>query len=193
MTNLTSHTVHFNNRYPSMLSVSNNSKEDGVGEDERGVGAKANVPNGSPSSRHLTVPNSAANRPRQGASAATDNSKNSANQKNPFKFPYNRDKGSFNVREMWDDDDDTERPPLNIPTYYTYRNTEEAEPSMLDAVLDMNFSDIAENISTKIKGVRSMLNISQAEAGQQEETKSTTESSKGLESPCLIFLQRQTT
>lgn len=177
MTDLTSHTVHFNNRYPSMLSVSNNSKEDGVGEDERGVGAKANVPNGSPSSRHLTVPNSAANRPRQGASAATDNSKNSANQNNPFKFPYNRDKGSFNVREMWDDDDDTECPPLNIPTYYTYRNTEEAEPSMLDAVLEMNFSDIAENISTKIKGVRSMLNISQAEAGQQEETKSTTESS----------------
>ncbi|PFX34258.1 hypothetical protein AWC38_SpisGene820 [Stylophora pistillata] len=177
MTDLTSHTVHFNNRYPSMLSVSNNSKEDGVGEDERGVGAKANVPNGSPSSRHLTVPNSTANRPRQGAVAANDNSKNSPNHKNPFKFPYNRDKGSFNVREMWDDDDDSERPPLNIPTYYTYRNTEEAEPSMLDAVLDMNFSDIAENISTKIKGVKSMLNIPQAETGQQDEAKPTRESS----------------
>lgn len=169
-THLTSHTVHFNNRYPSMLSVSNNSKEDGVGEDDKGVGAKGNIPNGSPSSRHLTIPNASANRPRQGATT-TDKTKNSANQNNPFKSPYNREKGSFDVRAMWDDDDDAERPPLNIPVYYTYRNTEEEEPSMLDAVLDMNFSDIAENISTKIKGVKSMLNISQPETGQQEAPK----------------------
>ena len=179
-TDFTSHTVHFNNRYPSMLSVSNNSKEDGVGEDEKGCGGKANIPNGSPSSRHLTVPNTTGGRPRQGTAAATDKTKHPANQNNPFKFPFNmKDRASFNVRAMWDDDDDdTERPPLNIPVYYTYRNNEEEEPSMLDAVLDMNFSDIAENISTKLKGVKSMLNISQTETSErQEATKSFGESS----------------
>ena len=180
-TDFTSHTVHFNNRYPSMLSVSNTSKEDGVGEDERGHGGKANIPNGSPSSRHLTVPNTTGGRPRQGSAAASDKTKHSTNQNNPFKFPFNmKDRASFNVRAMWDDDDDddTERPPLNIPVYYTYRNNEEEEPSMLDAVLDMNFSDIAENISTKLKGVKSMLNISQTETSErQEATKSFGESS----------------
>lgn len=170
-TGLTSHTVHFNNRYPSMLSVSNNSKEDGVGEDEKGLAGKANIPNGSPSSKHLTIPNATANRPRQGTAVTADKTNNSAKQNNPFKFPFNREKGSFDVRAMWDDDDDTERPPLNIPVYYTYRNNDEEEPSMLDAVLDMNFSDIAENISTKLKGVKSMLNIAQAEPTEQETTK----------------------
>ena len=170
-TDFTSHTVHFNNCYPSMLSVSNNSKEDGVGEDEKGRGGKANIPNGSPSSRHLTVPNATGGRPRQGTAAAVDKTKNSANQNNPFKFPFNmKDRASFNVRAMWDDDDDdTERPPLNIPVYYTYRNNDEEEPSMLDNVLDMNFSDLAENISTKLKGVKSMLNISQAETAETQE------------------------
>lgn len=169
----TSHTVHFNNRYPSMLSVSNNSKEDCVGEDEKGVNAKANIPNGSPSSRHLTIPNATANRPRQGATTPTEKAKNqSPNQNSPYKSPYNREKGSFNVREMWDDDDDTERPPLNIPVYYTYKNNEEEQPSMLDGLFDMNFSGIAGNISTKLQGVKSMLNISQAEtATEQEATK----------------------
>ncbi len=170
-TGWTSHTVHFNNRYPSMLSVTNNSKEDGVGEDEKGLAGKANIPNGSPSSKHLTIPNATANRPRQGMAATADKTNNSAKQNNPFKFPFNREKGSFDVRAMWDDDDDTERPPLNIPVYYTYRNNDEEEPSMLDAVMDMNFADIAENISTKLKGVKSMLNISQAEATEQEATK----------------------
>ena len=181
----TSHSVHFSNRYPSMLSVSNNSNEDGVGEYEKGHGGKANIPNGSPSSRHLTVPNTTGNRPRQGMAASTDKTKHSANQKNPFKFPLNaKDRASFNVRAMWDDDDDTERPPLDIPVYYTYRNNDEEEPSMLDAVLDMNFSDIAENISTKLKGVKSMLNISQAETTErQEATKPFGESStSGLSS-----------
>lgn len=171
-TDFTSHTVHFNNRYPSMLSVSNNSKEDGVGEDEKGHGGKANIPNGSPSSRHLTVPNTTGDRPRQGTAAASDKTKHSANQNNPFKFPFNmKDRASFNVRAMWDDDDDddTERPALDIPVYYTYRNNEEEEPSMLDAVLDMNFSDIADNISTKLKGVKSMLNISQTETSERQE------------------------
>ena len=179
-TDFTSHTVHFNNRYPSMLSVSNNSKEDGVGEDEKGHGGKANIPNGSPSSRHLTVPNTTGGRPRQGTAAATDKTKHSANHNKPFKFPFNmKDRASFNVRAMWDDDDDvTERPPLNIPVYYTYRHNEEEEPSMLDAVLDMNFSDIAENISIKLKGVKSMLNIAQTETSErQESTKSLGESS----------------
>lgn len=176
----TSHTVHFNNRYPSMLSVSNNSKEDGVGEDGKDHGGKANIPNGSPSSKHLTVPNATGGHPRQGTAAATDRTKNSANQNNPFKFPFNvKDRASFNVRAMWDDDgDDTARPPLDIPVYYTYRNNDEEEPSMLNAVLDMNFSDIAGNISTKLRGVKSMLNISQAEiAERQEATKPFGESS----------------
>ena len=174
----TSHTVHFNNRYPSMLSVTNNSKEDGVGEDEKGLAGKANIPNGRPSSKHLTIPNATENRPRQGSTASADKPTNStAKQNNPFKFPFNREKGSFDVRAMWDDDDDTERPPLDIPVYYTYRNNDEEEPSMLDAVLDMNFSDIAENISTKLKGVKSMLNIAQAEPTQQETTKPLGESS----------------
>jgi len=168
----TSHSVHFNNRHPSMLSLSNNFKEDGVGEDEKGHGGKLNIPNGSPSSKHLTVPNATGGRPRQGTSSATDRTKNSANQNNPFKFPFNaKDRASFNVRAMWDDDDDdTERPPLNIPVYYTYKNNEEEEPSMFNAVLDMNFSDIAENISTKLKGVKSMLNISQPETAERQET-----------------------
>ncbi|XP_078369536.1 uncharacterized protein LOC144653420 [Oculina patagonica] len=170
-TGWTSHTVHFNNRHPSMLSVANNSKEDGIGEDEKGLAGKANIPNGSPSSKHLTIPNATANRPRQGMAATADKTNNSAKQNNPFKFPFNREKGSFDVRAMWDDDDDTERPPLNIPVYYTYRNNDEEEPSILDAVIDMNFADIAENISTKLKGVKSMLNISQAEATEQEATK----------------------
>lgn len=185
---LTSHTVHFNNRYPSMLSVSNNSKEDSVGEVEKGHGGKANIPNGSPSSRHLTVPNATGNRPRQGTAASTDKTKNSANQNNPFKFPFNvKDRASFNVRAMWDDDNDTERPPLNIPVYYTFRNNDEEEPSMLDAVLDMNFSDIAENISTKLKGVKSMLNISQAETAEPERTKPLGETStSGLSLPSKL-------
>ena len=169
-TDVSSHTVHFNNRYPSMLSVSNNSKEDGVGEDEKGHGGKANIPNGSPSSRHLTIPNATGNRSRQGTAVLTDKTNNSTNQKNPFKFPMNaKDRASFNVRAMWDDDDDTERPPLSIPVYYTYRNNDEDESSMFDAVLDMNFTDIAENISTKLKGVKSMLNISQAETTERQE------------------------
>ena len=168
----TSHTVHFNNRHPSMLSVSNNSKEDGVGDDEKGHGGKTNIPNGSPSSRHLTVPNATGGRPRQGTASATDRTKNSASQNKPFKFPFNvKDRASFNVRAMWDDDDDdAERPPLNIPVYYTYKNNEEEEPSMFDTVFDMNFSGIAENISTKLKGVKSMLNISQAENAERLET-----------------------
>ena len=177
-TGLTSHTVHFNNRYPSLLSVSNNSKEDGVGEDEKGLVGKANIPNGSPSSKHLTIPNATGNRPRQGAATTADKTNNPTKQNNPFKFPYNREKGSFDVRAMWDDDDDdTERPPLNIPVYYTYRNNEEEEPSMLGAVLDMNFADIAENISSKLKGVKSMLNISQAETTEQGTAKPLGESS----------------
>lgn len=76
-----------------------------------------------------------------------------------FKFFYNRDKGLFNVCEMWDDDDDIECFFFNIFMYYMYRNIEEVELFMLDVVLEMNFFDIVENIFIKIKGVRFMLNI----------------------------------
>ena len=166
----TSHTVHFNNRYPSMLSVSNNSKEDNVGDDEKGHSPKSNIPNGSPASRrHLTVPNAVPNRPKQGANSTNTDTVN--NTKNPFKFASNEERANFDVRAMWDDDDDSEPTPLNIPTYYTHRKNEstEEEASMRNVVFDMNFSNIAENISSKLKGVKSMLNI-QSETAAQEAT-----------------------
>ena len=163
----TSHTIHFNNRYPSMLSVTNNSKEDNVGDDDKVHSSKSNIPNGSPASgRHLTVPNASPNRPKQGANSTTSNTAN--NKKNPFKFASNEERANFDVRAMWDDDDDTEPTPLNMPSYYTHKKNDSAqeEQSMMDAVLDMNFSNIAENISTKLKGVKSMLNIHSETAAQ---------------------------
>lgn len=165
-TGLTSHTVHFNNRCPSMLSVSNNSKEDNIGDDEKVHGGKSNISNGSPASRHLTVPNATPNRPRQGANSS--NTSTTKNKKNPFKFASDEERANFDVRAMWDNDDDAEQTPLDIPTYYSYKSNEEEEPSILDAVFDMNFADIAENISTKLKGVKSMLNIQEGTSTAQE-------------------------
>ncbi|KAK2567837.1 Dystroglycan 1 [Acropora cervicornis] len=168
----TSHTVHFNNRYPSMLSVTNNSKEDNVGDEDKVHSSKSNIPNGSPASgRHLTVPNGSPSRPKQGANSTTANTAN--NKKNPFKFASNEERANFDVRAMWDDDDDddddTEPTPLNMPSYYTQKKNDSAqeEQSMMGAVLDMNFSNIAENISTKLKGVKSMLNVHSETAAQE--------------------------
>ena len=164
-TGLTSCNVHLNNGYPSMVPVSNNSKEVSIGDHEKAHGGKSNIPNGSPASRTLTVPNALPNRPKQG----TDETKT---KKNPFKFASAEERENFDVRAMWDDDNDEEQTPLNIPTYYTVKKNKEEEPSMMDAVLDMNFSNIAENISTKLKGVKSMLNIQgEAATNTTQETK----------------------
>lgn len=166
-TDLTSRNVHFSNGYPSMVPVANNSK-DSIGDHENAHGGKSNIPNGSPTSRPLTVPNTIPKRPKQGGNAT--NTDATTTKKNPFKFASAEERANFDVRAMWDDDNDAEQTPLDIPTYYTYKNNEEEEPSMMDAVLDMNFSDIAENISTKLKGVKSLLNI-QGEAATAQETK----------------------
>ena len=161
-TDLTSHIVHFNNRYPSMLSGSNNAKEGNAGDD--GKNHNGNIPNGSPASQHLVAPKATPDRSRQAASA-TNSTKG---KKNPFKFASKEEREKFDVRAMWDDDDDEEETPLNFPTYYTYKNSEEEEEgSMMDAVMDMNFSGIAENITRKVKGVKSLLNI-QGETTTQE-------------------------
>ena len=176
-THLTSHTVHFNNRYPSMLSVSNNSKEDNIGDDEKGHSGRSNIPNGSPASKHLTVPNATPNRPKQGSTSSANTT--AKNKKSPFNFASNEERANFDVRAMWDDDDDAEPTPLNIPTYYTYRNNEEEQPSMIDAMFDMNLSGIAENIS---KGVKSMLNIQGETTAQETKPLETTNSGSSLSS-----------
>lgn len=178
-TECTSHTVHFNNRYPSMLSPSNNSREENVGDEEKVHNGKAKIANGSLGGGHLTVPNAHLSRPKQGASATNAGK----NKKNPFKFASNEERAKFDVRAMWDDDDDDDEEPLEIPTYYTYRNTDEGETSMFDAVLDMNLSDIAENISARLKGVKSMLNIQEDTTSQHHQpTHQSTNSGPSLSS-----------
>lgn len=177
-TEFTSHTVHFNNRYPSMLSPSNNSREENVGDEEKIHNGKANVANGSLGGRHLTVPNAHPSRPKQGASATNAGK----NKKNPFKFASNEERAKFDVRAMWDDDDDDdEEEPLEIPTYYTYRNTAEGETSVFDAMLDMNLSDIAENISARLKDVKSMLTLDNT-SQQHQPTHQSTNSGPSLPS-----------
>ena len=155
-TDFSFHTVHFNNRYPSIRSSLSSSKEDCIEEEEKRHAGRLTIPNGS-----LMVQNSYPKRPKK-VVAEENKSKNN----NPLKFAIN-DRSAINIRAMWDEDDfNGERPPLNIPVYYTYRNDQDEEPSMLDAVMDMNFFDLAGNISTNLREFKSMLNVSPVPGGE---------------------------
>ncbi|XP_031569868.1 uncharacterized protein LOC116304301 [Actinia tenebrosa] len=128
----TFHTVHYNNRCPSMLSVSNFSREDDATEDERSSISKINIipngttPNGTiPSSINLDVPKISTNK--------QTNNKLNTNSKAD---------NSSSSRVMY-----MGKSEMNIPVYFTKPKEEIQNDS------EMSFSMIADTISSTLKGI----------------------------------------
>lgn len=152
----TFHTVHYNNRYPSMLSVSNNSREDDATEDERSSNSKINiVPNGTtpngtvPSSVNLAVPNTGTNK-------QANNKLNTNAKANTVNLDEGKQTNSSGNRVVY-----MGKSEMNIPVYFTKPKEEFKNDS------EMSFSMIAESISSTLKGIgKSVWSV----AGQEEES-----------------------
>ncbi|EDO37889.1 predicted protein [Nematostella vectensis] len=147
----TFHTVHFNNRYPSMLSMSNNSKED-EGNDELNLNSnlRVNIPNGSPpAATHLAVLN--------------------ANQKQQNTLNAEKEKNTPKSKVVYMGKSD-----LNIPVYFTQPKLEEDNP-----LIDINFAELAESISSKLKGfgksVMNVAGVAENDVNTMQETKTVIE------------------
>ena len=151
------HTVHFNNRYPSILSVSNNSKEETTTDEEKNVGVNGNFPNASRPCRHTTIPNGTTKNPAVPNTGPLNLNHNTATK------PQNTKKPIRSMREiMYEDEDDdlTNKTELNIPVFYNIRKGAEEKTSTTDNVMDVNFAELAENISSKLKDIgKSVLNL----------------------------------
>ena len=124
------YTVHYNNRYPSMLSVSNNSREEGMTDDEV-------------TSRRVAIGNV---KPKNAQNAGASNL-----SQNVLKKPDNSKKPIKSMREMMyedDDDDDGEKVELNIPVYYNIRKGADVDEEA--SIMDVNLSELAGNLSSKL-------------------------------------------